>query len=282
VMGSHGRAENHFCTDQDHGMILGEIPPGRRPEVDLYFQDLGTRVTEALSRIGLPPCEGGVMISNPDWRKTLAEWQAQVSEWCAQPDAVAVRQTTIFYDFAALGGDASLAAQLRTFVTREVRRDLRLLRKLFTDAAHHKVPLTLFKGFVTEKSGPHRGQIDIKASGLRFVAECARILALLHGVTQLGTMERIEELERLGVVPKEEGRFVRSACECFFRLLFASQAEEIRAGAAPDNYLSPSALPIEERYLLRLALEATDRFQTLVHARIHTPFVPGLAPSPQG
>jgi CBS domain-containing protein len=187
-----------------------------------------------------------------------------------------VRRTTVFYDFVPLWGDVALAARLRSYVTDGVKTNLKLIRALFEDAAHHKVPLTFFKGFVTEKSGPHKGQLDLKESGLRFVVECARILALLHGVARLGTLDRIEDLERLGVIPADDGRLIRGAYESFVRLLFKAQAKKIRAGVEPDAYVSPNSIPVEERFLLRLALEATERLQTLVHAAIHTPFVPGL------
>jgi len=38
-MGSHGRSENHFNTDQDHGMILADYPPEKTPYAlrDLEF-----------------------------------------------------------------------------------------------------------------------------------------------------------------------------------------------------------------------------------------------------
>ncbi|MBI5443054.1 MAG: CBS domain-containing protein [Deltaproteobacteria bacterium] len=280
VMGSHGRAENHFCTDQDHGMILADVDAGTRSEVEPYFARLGERLTEALTEIGFPKCTGEVMSDNPLWRGTLAEWREQLKGWFELADPSGVRQTTVFYDFAPLWGEVSLAADLRTFVTEGVRDNAPLLRRLFEDAAHHKVPLTLFKGFVTEKSGARKGKLDLKASALRFMVECARILALLHGVTKLGTVDRIEELEKLGAIPADEGRFVRTAFESTVRFLLHSQARQIRSGMVPDTHIRPSGLPIEERYLLRLALEAAERLQTVVHASVHSPFVRGLAQIP--
>lgn len=276
VMGSHGRAENHFATDQDHGMILGDLQSERRAGAEAFFSDLGARFTESLEQVGFPRCPGGVMSENRAWRKPLAEWRQEVTRWLTDIDPVTVRRTTVFYDFVPLWGDVALATRLRSFVTDGVKGNMKLIRALFDDAAHHKVPLTFFKGFVTEKSGPHRGQLDLKESGLRFVVECARILALLHGAPRLGTLERIEDLERLGVIPADDGRLIRGAYESFVRLLFKAQIEKIRAGEEPDAYVSPSSIPVEERFLLRLALEATERLQTLVHAAIHTPFVPGL------
>ncbi|MBI5441071.1 MAG: CBS domain-containing protein [Deltaproteobacteria bacterium] len=281
AMGSHGRAESHFATDQDHGMILADAPSERRAGSEAYFSELGARFTDAMTRIGFPRCEGGVMSENRPWRRPLSEWKQELASWFSEVDPVAVRRTTVFYDFVPLWGDVSLAARLRVFVTEGVQGNHKLIRRLFEDAAHHKVPLTFFKGFVTERSGPHKGQLDLKESGLRFVVECVRILALLYGITARSTIERMEELARAGVMPTDEGRLIRGAYQCFLRLLFAAQAEALRAGAGPCAYVSPAALPVEERYLLRLALEATARLQTLVHAAVHTPFVAGLQPGSQ-
>lgn len=278
AMGSHGRAENHFGTDQDHGLILGDLSSERRAAAEAYFADLGTRYTAALDRIGFPLCTGGVMSENPQWRKPLAEWRQELVRWFADLDPVTVRRTTVFYDFVPLWGDVTLAARLRSFLTEGVLGNTKLIRALFEDSAHHKVPLTFFKGFVTEKSGPYKGHMELKESGLRFVVECARVLSLLHGVTKLGTLQRLEELERLGVVPAAEGRFIRGAYESFVRLLFQAQAAKLRAGQEPNAYVYPPSLSVEERYLLRLGLEATERLQMLVHAAVHTPFVAGLQP----
>ena len=48
--------------------------------------------------------------------------------------------------------------------------------------------------------------------------------------------------------------------------LLNAQARRFHAGEAVDNYVDPQSLPIQERYLLRHALEATGRLQGLVHA----------------
>jgi CBS domain-containing protein len=99
VMGSHGRAENHFNTDQDHGMILADYPPESWHEVEPYFMDLSGRVSEGLARVGFTLCRGNVMSSNPVWRKPMREWKAQVLGWYANPSSNAVRYSTLFYDF---------------------------------------------------------------------------------------------------------------------------------------------------------------------------------------
>ncbi|MHB8765318.1 MAG: DUF294 nucleotidyltransferase-like domain-containing protein, partial [Deferrisomatales bacterium] len=266
VMGSHGRGENHFSTDQDHGMILADYPVEAWERVEPFFMELATRVSEGLAQIGFPRCRGHVMSDNPVWRKTLEEWKRQVTGWFANPNSRAVRYSTLFYDFVPIWGDASLARDLRDFITRGIQRNFQLLRSLFDEASHHRVPLTLFKNFVTEKAGPHKGQLDLKRSGLLFVVECARILALRHGVSEVGTLGRIRELATQGAIPADEADFISTSYQSLFHFLLQAQAARLRAGQEVDNYVDPLSLPIQERYLLRHALEATGRLQSLVHA----------------
>lgn len=266
VMGSHGRAENHFSTDQDHGMILADYPVEDWALVEPYFMELADKVSEGLARAGFTLCTGHVMSRNPVWRKPAREWKEQILGWYAEPNSNAVRYTTLFYDFQPIWGDAGLAQDLRAFITRGIQRNFQLLRSLYREASKHRVPLTFFKNFITERSGPHKGQMDLKRSGLLFVVECSRILALRHGVGETGTIERLDALARAGAIPADEAEFVQTAYRtlCHFRL--TAQAKQLRQGLPPDNYIDPQALPIQQRYLLRHALEATERLQGMVHS----------------
>jgi CBS domain-containing protein len=266
LMGSHGRHENHFNTDQDHGMILANYPPAAWHDVEPYFMELGTRVSERLTQVGFGSCRGQVMSANPVWRKPVGEWKAQIQGWYANPSSNAVRYSTLFYDFQPVWGEASLARELRAFITEGIQRNHPLLRSLYNEASRHKVPLTWFRNFITEKAGCHKGQMDLKRSGFLFVVECARILALRHGVTQTGTVERLEALSRMGVIPREEAEFVQTAYKTLLHFLLTAQAGKLRAGETVDNYIEPRALSIQERYTLRHALEATSRLQRTVHA----------------
>ena len=266
VMGSHGRGENHFSTDQDHGMILSDYPVEDWALVEPYFMELGDKVSEGLARAGFVLCPGHVMSRNPVWRKSATEWKNQVLGWYADPNSNAVRYTTLFYDFQPIWGDVGLAQDLRDFITRGIQRNFQLLRSLYREASNHRVPLTLFKNFVTERSGPHKGQMDLKRSGLLFVVECSRILALRHGVAETNTIRRLQALARAGSIPAEDAEFVQTAYKTLCHFRFMAQAKKLRMGEPPDNYIDPLALPIQQRYLLRHALEATERLQGMVHS----------------
>ncbi len=265
LMGSHGRGENHLNTDQDHGMILADHDLDQRDAINEYFVELTTRLSHALDDVGFTLCTGNVMSSNPVWRKPISEWKAQVRVWLANPDSNAVRYSTLFYDFLPIWGDRALARDLRQYITSAIQMNYTMLNSLFDEASQHKVPLTTFlKSFITEKSGPHKGQMDIKRSGLLFVVECARILALRYGVTETGTIERIQALVGKKEIPEDQADFIITSYKTLFHFLLTAQMEKLSNGETPNNYISPSELPIQERYMLRHALEAAGILQGIV------------------
>ena len=69
VMGSEGRGEQTLRTDQDNGLILSEPVP--EADLDAFRADF----TDALESFGFPPCPGNVMVRNPMWSKTSAEYR---------------------------------------------------------------------------------------------------------------------------------------------------------------------------------------------------------------
>ena len=70
----------------------------------------------------------------------------------------------------------------------------------------------------------------------------------------------------MGVIPQEEAEFVQAGYKMLLHFLLKAQAHKLRTGTTVDNYIEPQALPIQERYAVRHALEATGRLQKAMHA----------------
>ena len=79
VLGSGGRGESLLAMDQDNAIVYAEGEPGG-PE-DLWFAELGTRVSKMLDAAGVPFCKGNIMASNPDWRRSVEDWHEVVETW---------------------------------------------------------------------------------------------------------------------------------------------------------------------------------------------------------
>jgi CBS domain-containing protein len=81
VMGSGGRGESYLFPDQDNGFILADYPDDQHGRIDPFFIELAERMTTQMDQLGFPLCRGGVMATNPVWRKTARQWRHQVSAW---------------------------------------------------------------------------------------------------------------------------------------------------------------------------------------------------------
>ena len=56
------------------------------------------------------------MANNPCWRGRLLDWKSRIQDWVNDPEPQKVRYSSIFFDFAPLVGDPTLAQALRTIV----------------------------------------------------------------------------------------------------------------------------------------------------------------------
>lgn len=172
VTGSHGRLETLLTTDQDWGLVLADVDDeAERRRVEEYFAELAEELAAALEAIGFERCPGDVMGVNPVWRRSLAEWKIQLNHWIQGQVPRLGRYMTVFFDAQHLAGDAELFARLREHAFELLGRHHEVLRILHEEEAGHRVPLGLLGRFLTERSGEHRGEFDIKRSGLIFVVE---------------------------------------------------------------------------------------------------------------
>jgi CBS domain-containing protein len=103
---------------------------------------------------------------------------------------------------------------------------------------------------VVEHSGDHRGQLDIKRGGLLPIVDIARYAGLAAAADTTSTPERLRAAGSAGVLNPEAAKTLEEAHDLFWRLRIEHQAEQLRRGAEPDDYVDPGALnPLSRRYL---------------------------------
>ena len=79
VLGSEGRREQTFKTDQDNALIYADSED--QSSAREYFAQLAVFAQDALSTCGYPLCPGNYMASNPRWRQPLSAWMTYFHEW---------------------------------------------------------------------------------------------------------------------------------------------------------------------------------------------------------
>ena len=261
IMGSGGRKEMLLTADQDNGLILADADAETLAAADPWFQEFSDRLADNLDGIGYPLCKGGIMARNPMFRKSLTAWRQQISHMTHHPNQKAARWSNIVFDFNTLYGEDDLTAELRKHVFAELAEQPKLLEFMVQDDAEGRPSLGLFNRLVPVADDEHKGTIDIKRTGLRIVADAARIFALRHGVSACHTVDRLNNLTRLGVFDREFVDTVGAAYEELLERLLSHQIEQARAGEVPDKYIHPDALPSRLRESLRLAMRGVKRIQ---------------------
>ena len=187
AFGSQGRGEQTIATDQDNGLIFEMDSPQRdRPRWLAFAQE----VNQWLDDCGYPLCKGFIMASNPQCCLTLAEWEQRFEHWMDHGAPQDLLKASIYFDFQPIAGRLELATPLRDLVTRRSQALPRFLKQMADNALSHRPPLSWLGGLEThEVQG--RPVIDLKMQGTALFVDAARLLALAHGVSQVGTRARL-------------------------------------------------------------------------------------------
>ena len=261
ALGSEGRLEQTFSTDQDNGIIF-DVPAGQSAaamrERLLPFAD---EVNRALAACGFPLCKGGIMAGNPRWCLSIDEWQATFSDWIRNSAPEALLNAAIFFDFRPLWGVAALADRLRDGLLATASVNRRFLHQMAVNAQQTQPPLGLVQDFVTAGTGRDANTLDLKAQGARLFVDAARIYALQYSIAATGTAARIRVFaEKAGVDPAEIG----AVLDAFFFIQILRLRHDIfdaSDAAASPNRIDPDRLNPLERRILKEALRSARRVQ---------------------
>ncbi|WP_419788255.1 putative nucleotidyltransferase substrate binding domain-containing protein [Pseudodesulfovibrio sp.] len=260
--GSGGRDEQVVGSDQDNGLLLrGVAEPG-----DL--DDVTQSIVVALDGAGIPLCDGGVMISNPQWRGDFDAWLERLTGWLSNPAERGIWQSGLILDFKAVFGASEEAALLREHVWKYVRTKPIALSLLIGELTDYRLPLTFFGAFVTEKDVPWHGFLNLKKSILAHLTNGARILALKYGLSAHGTCDRLRGLMAAGHISDRHGGQLLDGWEYLQRKRLEIGLDCVRAGAPPHGWVKPSALARDERERLKEAIHAVDKFIHLIQSGV--------------
>jgi len=262
VMGSEGRQEQTFKTDQDNALIRAESPAGLEAEVDAWFAAFAEKVCIWLDEIGFPLCKGDIMAKNPKWNQPLSQWKNYFSQWIIRPKGEEILNSAIFFDFRAVYGDFSLAEELQDHLFERLKTAGNLFFVHFAKACGLRhTPLSFFRNFVVEKNGEHKSKLDLKHNGSSIIVDIARIFAMRHGVRETNTVDRIKGVRAIGGRILQDSTDLSEAYQFLMTLRLNHQIQQICDGQEPDNYVNPSKLSLIEKKVLKEAFQFISHFQ---------------------
>lgn len=258
IMGSEGRGEQTVRTDQDNGLLLAE------PVDPVVLDGFRADFTDALERFGFPPCPGNVMVRNPIWSQTIADFERQVRGWVLSPNAESPMWLGIFVDAVGVAGRTDLVPRAKAT----------LFSMLKGEAAY----LAQFAKAVDQFPGPSGGLvnsimatvgrdevIDLKKSGVFPIVHGIRCLAIEKGIDETSTVSRIEALAETSIFGSTFKDELIGAFRYLMALRLKSQLAASKRGSMEDEaQVRLSALTTLDRDLMRDSLRVVKQFREVV------------------
>ncbi len=272
VLGSEGRREQTFKTDQDNALIYADPDDSNAARAaQEYFTRFSDYVRDALASCGYAPCTADYMASNPRWRRSLSSWKSCFMEWITEPDVHSVEDALLFFDMRPVGGATwlfeSLAACFRAAV-----QEAPFFKSFFAYITiDRKPPLGFFRTFVVERSGEHKQELDIKIFGTGPISNAARLLALDAGIEATNTVDRLSAAQQLPYFDDVLRRDLLEAFELLTLLRLEHQLQQLRAGQPLSNHVNPGSLTQLQRSLLKEAFRTIARAQSAISDHFRSP-----------
>ncbi|EEA96574.1 DUF294 nucleotidyltransferase-like domain-containing protein [Pseudovibrio sp. JE062] len=264
--GSQGRREQTGVSDQDNCLILHDSVS--ETDREGYFVDLAQFVCDGLNTSGYVYCPGDMMATNPRWTQPLAVWKSYFEGWINKPDPEAQMLSSVMFDLRPIGGDTSLFENLQVETLEASSRNSIFVAHMVSNSLKHTPPLSLLRGLATIRSGEHKNTLDMKHNGVVPVVDLARIYALQGQIGAVNTRARLEEARETGQLSKSGAGDLLDAYDLIAETRIQHQADLVKQGAEPDNFLQPSTLSDFERAHVRDAFVVVKTMQSAVgHGR---------------
>ncbi len=265
LLGSEGRREQTFKTDQDNAIIYADPENDeQRRQAEDYFKSFAEQAIDHLVHCGYPLCPGDIMARNPKWCQPLSVWKSYFLHWINAPDPEELLNSTIFFDFRGVFGAEQLAVDLREYLIEEADKKTILTYHLGRQCIANRAPLSFFNNFIVEKNGDHRDKLDIKTRGLTPFVNFARTLVLKYGVRETNTLDRLKVLMTEERIPRDLYQATVDAYEFQMQLRIIHQLGKMENGEVPDNFIHPEHLTDLEKRMLRDAFTVIEKTQVFL------------------
>ncbi|MDP5215825.1 DUF294 nucleotidyltransferase-like domain-containing protein [Ruegeria sp. 2205SS24-7] len=259
--GSQGRQEQTGVSDQDNCLMLDDSAT----EADMaYFAALAKFVCDGLNTCGYVYCPGEMMATNPRWCQPVRVWRDYFAGWIAKPNPEAQMLASVMFDLRPIGGDFELFKDIQANTLSAASANSIFVAHMISNALKHSVPLGLFRGLATIRSGEHRDTVDMKHNGVVPVVDLGRLYALRAQLTPVNTRARLDGAERSGALSPSGARDLRDAYDLIADARLEHQAAQVKAGLAPDNFMAPGSLSDFERSHLRDAFVVVKTMQSAI------------------
>ncbi len=265
VMGSEGRGEQLLKTDQDNGLILRD---GVACD-ESAAADACQRFSAALRDFGYPDCPGGIMVSNPSWRRNASDFTRTVRNWLLRPDPHGLMALAIFLDAHPVAGDASLLAEVRAEVDRLVAADDALLGRFAAAIDSFPEESAGWWNRLLPLGDKGKQTLDLKKTGIFPIVHGVRSLALREHVAVTSTSQRVDALVGGGRLPASLATDLVESLQFLMGLKLKAGLAELETDGTVSGGVRTDQLSSLERDLMKDAFAVVKRFKALVRNQFH-------------
>jgi CBS domain-containing protein len=273
ALGSEGRKEQTLHTDQDNALFFAPRPDCDTADCKKWFLQFAQRVVAYLVRSGIPECPGGIMASNPELCHSEDRWLDTFLGWIKEPSPHPLLMASIFFDFRPIYAGNDFPYLLEDQLLKAIRKSGLFMRFMAKNALINRPPLSLLKRFVVEKSGEHKNKFDLKQRGLTPVVDAARVLSLSLGIKSQNTLDRLAEINRIGIIDNGFHADLREAYEFLVYLQISRHLDALAQGEEPDNFINPASLSGLQRKMLKESFAVVRGLQETIEFRFKTNLV---------
>ncbi|MFA7069893.1 MAG: putative nucleotidyltransferase substrate binding domain-containing protein, partial [Sulfurimonas sp.] len=256
VMGSEGREEQTLKSDQDNALIIKD-----NIDEQLFVEPM-LKLNGLLLEFGYEKCKGNIMVSNELYRQSLKGFENHIDKSIFQMSEESFANLSVLFDAKFVAGDSELFKELKKHLHNNFDNRDDLLAHMAKAILNFETPLSLFSGFVLEDK-----KLDLKKGGIFAIVHGIRMLALQKGLSQTNTIERIKELNNIGVFDKN---FALELIESFDTLSSIALGVNLQAINSDEfNKLDPSKLDKIERDLLKDSFKIVNKFKKFITYHFH-------------
>lgn len=261
VMGSEGRGEQILKTDQDNALLLrdGYEHPG--------LSDVTQQFSAALLAFGYPPCPGNIMVTNPLWCQSLANFRETIGHWLYGAEPEGKMNLAIFLDARAVSGDATLLTNARAHALALAIGSNTFVGQMASAIDQFSEPASGWWSRITQLQLREPETFDLKKIGTFPIVHGARVLALEHRLEALGTMERLQAMAAQAIVPPALARDLIETLHMLMALKLRNNLRQISLGQAVSNLVELSSLGTLDRDMLKDALNIIKLFKQHLRLR---------------
>jgi PAS domain S-box-containing protein len=264
-IGSAGRRELAFNSDQDNAIIYKDTE--EIPETDLqqYFLALSGRICQQLDQSGLMLCKGGYMASNPAWCKPLSAWKNYFAGWIDNAEPENILKISVFFDFRHINGDERLFDELEQFVFDTLKGKTAFFYFLARNISGFRPGISKSGGILSDGSGKKSEMLDVKNS-LAIVVMFVRIYALHSNIRLKGTAERAWAVYKQNVFSRATYDEVLFHYNFLMAVRLKNQLQQLAAGSEPDNMVEIRKLTEMEQFILKKVIAGMNEYDERLSA----------------